>query len=106
HRSPYVIRWIYVVPLFAAVFFCLALASPSIVSNATGEQTFSFVLGRGFQFIVAGLAMAGALVALRIARKAPAEGLRHAFLSRPIGTMFAFDAIVAGSALFFELAGV
>lgn len=105
HRRPYVIRWIYVLPIFAAVIFWLALASPALVSNSTGEATFTFALGKGFRFIIAGLAVAGALVALRIARKAAREGLKSAFLSRPIQTMFAFDAIVASGALLFELAG-
>lgn len=104
-RKPWIIRWIYVVPVFAALMVGTALASPSFVTNLEGAKTFNYVVGPGFRFFVAALGLAGALIALRIAYKSRTEGVRTAFLSRPIQTVFSFDAVIAAIALLLEVAG-
>ncbi len=104
-RKPYVIRWIYVLPAFAALFFGMTIGLADVAGTAGAQQRVEYALGPGFRFLVAGLALAGASIALRLAYKARSEGLRAAFLLRPVQTMFAFDSIIAGAALLLEVTG-
>jgi stage II sporulation SpoE-like protein/GAF domain-containing protein len=46
------------------------------------------------------------VVALRIAQKGRAEGAVQAFLRRPVQTMFAYDAIIAGVSVLLDSAGL
>jgi stage II sporulation SpoE-like protein/GAF domain-containing protein len=104
-ERPYVIRWIYVIPAFAALLIGGALGL-SLVANTAAEKTLEYVVGQGFPFLAGALAFAGAAVALRIAYKARAEGAKQAFLSRAIQTVFAIHAIIAAIALLLEVLGV
>ena len=101
---PYVTRWIYVIPTAGALYISAAL-SLQFLANSGAEQTFEYALGRGFRFLAATLAIAGAAVALRIARKARVEGFKTAFLSRPVQAIFSIGSIVAAVAVLLEVAG-
>ena len=102
---PYVVRWIYVVPAFATLVFGAALVT-AMTANTPARRTLEYVLGRGFPYFAAALAVAGALIVLRIVRKARVEGMQHAFLARPAQSVFAFDAILAGAAVLLDAAGL
>jgi serine phosphatase RsbU (regulator of sigma subunit) len=101
---PYVIRWIYVVPLVAGIIIVAGTTLPLMVESRAIKSV-EYAFGQGFRFLAGALAIAGAGVALRVARKARQEGVKRAFLSRPVQTIFAAYAILAAITLFVDVLG-
>jgi hypothetical protein len=93
-RARHVLRWVYGVPAAAVagvmVFFATSVVFPTM--HGARLKTFETAID-----VCAGaIAVAGMLVALRIARRGRTEGTRHAFALRPVQTIFAGVALFLG----------
>ena len=104
-RHPYVIRWVYAIPAVAvalgAMFGVVALAVQNLESRS-GAQS----IGRSFFLGGATLAVAGLLLALFVVRKGRKEGMRNAFASRPLESLFVFFAVCCGAAVILRAVGL
>jgi serine phosphatase RsbU (regulator of sigma subunit) len=101
---PSVTRWIYVIPVSAALLLGATVALVLFGSSASGSQRLDTLLSKGLRFVIPPLALLGAILALRIARLGRREGTKNAFLSRPVQSVVAIYAGIATIALLIALA--
>ncbi|HEY3056390.1 MAG TPA: hypothetical protein VGK31_10725, partial [Thermoanaerobaculia bacterium] len=101
---PYVIRWVYIFPLLVGIIVAALLAIP-ISAGTPAIKNIEYLLGKGFPYFAGALAIVGAVVALRIARKARTEGIRPAFLSRPVQSVISVYGLLATIALLVDILG-
>lgn len=90
-RRPYIIQWVYGLTIFGASLLVTVFTSIQFMSSARGLP---YALGRALASGALLIALAGLIVALRIARRGRDEGMRKAFVSRPLQTLFAILAVV------------
>lgn len=97
-RHPYVIRWVYAVPL-VAVAIGLFFAGVAIAVQQAEASGGARAIGRSFSLGGGALALAGMLLALRVAYRARQEGVRRAFITRPLQSLFVFFAVCCGAGI-------
>ena len=98
-RARHVLRWVYGVPASAVAGVFVFFGTSMMFPNAAPARVHT--LARVFDIGTAVLALAGMLVALRIAHRGRSEGTRHAFALRPVQTIFSFVALFLGLARIF-----
>ena len=92
-KSPYVLRWVYGLPIVAAlVFALLALAQSVLAAKASASDRIDLALNIGS----GALALIGMSVAWWVVRKGRGEGWR-AFWNRPIASLFAMAGVLLGA---------
>ena len=86
-RNPLLLRWVYGLPLLAILVSgtIMAVGMSALRRPGRDDAFVEFI----FKWGTAGIALAGLLVALRIARKARTEGFRNAFWFRPSQSLLA-----------------
>lgn len=89
-KHPYVIRWVYALPIFTLLLTVVFLTLATVVRGGPTVYDAGYLIGRFFFVGGCVLALSAGLVALRIAYKARTEGMRLAFFRRPLQTMLVF----------------
>jgi serine phosphatase RsbU (regulator of sigma subunit) len=98
-RHPYVIRWVYALPLFTLLLTVVFLSLATFARGGATAYDAGYLVGRFFFIGGCVVAVASGFLALRIAYKARSEGLKLAFFRRPLQTLFIFLGFCSGIAL-------
>ncbi len=105
-RHPYVIRWVYALPIFALLLVIVFATLATVVRGGPTAYDAGYLVGRFFFIGGCVLAVGAGLVALRIAYKARAEGTKLAFFRRPLQSLFVFLGLCCGIALISRALGL
>ncbi|HXG58443.1 MAG TPA: SpoIIE family protein phosphatase [Thermoanaerobaculia bacterium] len=91
-RRPYVIRWVWAIPLLGAFLIIPFFALPAIAQSVPGDAAMAGIKA-WFTALFVVLMLTGLGALIHIARKGRTEGWRQAFLLRPFLAMFVILAI-------------
>jgi serine phosphatase RsbU (regulator of sigma subunit) len=98
-RHPYVLRWVYALPIFTLLLLVAFLALATILRGGPTVYNAGYLVGRYFFIGGCVIALTAGLVALRIAYRARTEGTKLAFVSRPLQTLLVFLGLCCAIAL-------
>ncbi|HKO57163.1 MAG TPA: SpoIIE family protein phosphatase [Thermoanaerobaculia bacterium] len=105
-RHPYILRWVYALPIFALLLLVGFLGLASVLRGGTTAYDAGYLVGR-YAFIGGCIvAVTAGLVALRIAYRARTEGTKLAFLSRPLQSLLVFLGLCCAIALVSRAVGL
>jgi Stage II sporulation protein E (SpoIIE)/PDZ domain len=101
-RSPYILRWVYGAPTVTAIVLGLTMGGAALVESRGDD--FGRMVRTPINVTLAVFSVAGAVLALYIARKGRTEGTWNAFWHRPWSTLFAGVALFLGVARIINVA--